>query len=197
MASYSYLWINRAKFSPISKQFFRAWAKRLLTFPVLVKRNSMRSYLSRKGALISPTAEIGKAEITGNKKFLSVGSNSFIGRVQIALHDVVTIGNRVCINDGVVMLTASHDVTDPKWQHTKAAIVIEDYAWIGTSAIILPGVRVCRGAVVAAGAVVSKSVPAGAIVAGNPAKAISKTRSTQLDYNPCEFLAANKSWLNG
>ena len=113
------------------------------------------------------------------------------------MHDEVKIGNRVCINDGVEILTASHDVLDPQWKHSKGKVIIDDYVWIGTGAMILPGVHLCRGAVVGAGAVVTKSVPEGTIVAGNPAKTLSKKRVEQLNYNPCEFLAENRAWLLG
>ncbi len=55
---------------------------------------------------------------------------------------------------------------------SKGPIVIEDEAWLGVKAVVLSGVTVGEGAVVAAGAVVTRDVPAGAIVAGNPAKII-------------------------
>ena len=197
MASLRYLLRNRAHFKKGSNLFFRAWAKRAITFPELVKRNSKRLSLVRKGALINETAEIGDVTIEGDKVKLSVGEFSFLGRVSIALHDQVIIGNYVCINDNVEILTASHDVSDPLWRHVKAKIVIEDYAWIGTGAMILPGVNIGRGAVVGARSVVTKSVAAGAIVVGNPARPISKTRCSEFNYNPCEFLAANRSWLIG
>ena len=61
--------------------------------------------------------------------------------------------------------------------------------------MILPGVYLGRGAVVGAGAVVSKSVTPDSIVIGNPAKPINKVRTQVLGYNPCEFLAANRAWL--
>jgi acetyltransferase-like isoleucine patch superfamily enzyme len=197
MASFNYLWNNRAKFSPGSINFYRAWGKRLFSFPELLKRNSNRSRLTGKGAIVHETAEIGEADIDGKLNFLSIGKESFLGRVKIALHDEVIIGERVCINDGVEILTASHDVYDPEWKHVKSKITIEDYVWIGTGAMILPGVVLGRGAVIGARAVVSKSVPAGNIVVGNPAKPINKTRPEYLNYNPCEFLAANRAWLFG
>ena len=103
----------------------------------------------------------------------------------------------MCINDGVQLLTASHSVTDPMWEHKKSPIIIAEYAWIATNAIILPGVRIGRGAVVGAGAVVSKSVGDYEIVVGNPASTISKKRTENLNYNPCEFLAGNRAWLIG
>jgi acetyltransferase-like isoleucine patch superfamily enzyme len=197
MASINYLWRNRAVFTLGSVNFYRAWAKRVLSLPELLTRNYKHSTLLAKGASIHEQAEIGHVTIDGPRNLLQVGAQSFLGRVYIALHDKVQIGERVCINDGVCLLTASHDVMDPAWSHTKAAIVISDYVWIGTNAMILPGVHLGRGAVVGAGAVVTKSVPAGGIVVGNPAKQLAKTRTEQLTYNPCEFLSANRAWLLG
>jgi maltose O-acetyltransferase len=51
-------------------------------------------------------------------------------------------------------------------------VVIEDNAWIGGAAILLPGVRIGRNAVVGAGAVVTRDVPADTVVVGNPARVI-------------------------
>ncbi|WP_323134274.1 acyltransferase [Tellurirhabdus rosea] len=197
MASLRYLWAHRARFPISSARFYRAWGKRVFSLPELVSRNRQRSALARKGASIAETAEIGQADIQGRFDLLSIGANSFLGRVTIALHGKVQIGEHVCVNDGVEILTASHDVTDPEWKHVVAEITIEDYAWIGTGAMLLPGVRIGRGAVVGARAVVSKSVPPGAIVVGNPARPVPKSRCEEFSYNPCEFLAANRAWLLG
>ena len=197
MASLNYLWINRAKFSVFEKKFYAAWAKRFLLIPSLFRRNFKRYSLVRKGANIHGLAEIGMVKIDGHKRYLTVGSRSFLGRVAIALHDKVTIGKNVCINDGVEILTASHDVSDPEWKHVKGAIIIEDYVWIGTGAMILPGVTIGKGAVVGARAVVSKSGAPGNIVVGIPAAPIIKKRCENLTYNPCEFLSINRAWLLG
>ncbi|WP_317130033.1 acyltransferase [Segetibacter sp. 3557_3] len=150
-----------------------------------------------KGAVIHETAEIGEVRIAGGFKYLSVGRQTFLGRIKMNIHERVAIGNNVCINDGVELLTASHDVCDPNWGQVKAAIFIEDYVWIGTGAMILPGVRIGKGAVIGARAVVSKTVAPGRIVVGNPAKVLDRSRSDKLSYNPCEFLAANRAWLIG
>jgi len=197
MASFNYLWTHRAKFSLASRNFYRAWGKRLFSFPELLRRNRRRSRLTREGAIIDETAEIGEATIMGRIRLLSIGRQSFLGRVNIMVHDKVSIGNRVCINDGVEILTASHDVGDPYWKVIKAGIIIEDYVWIGTGAMILPGITIGYGAVIGARAVVSKSVAPGEIVVGNPAKVIGRKRCEELKYNPCEFLAANRAWLLG
>lgn len=63
------------------------------------------------------------------------------------------------------------DGHDPK-THVYATTVIESGAWIGAGAIVLPGVRVGRGSIVAAGSVVKTDVPPGVVVAGAPAKIV-------------------------
>ena len=63
------------------------------------------------------------------------------------------------INDGAVLLTATHSLTDPAWSLTIDPIEIGAYAWIAMNAIILPGVSIGQGAVVGAGAVVRRNVP--------------------------------------
>jgi acetyltransferase-like isoleucine patch superfamily enzyme len=197
MATLKYLWANRA-FNPVSsKAFYRMWGKRFFSIAELSRRNVHRLFLMRKGALIHECAEISKITLEGQANKLSIGSLTFIGRVQMALHDEIEIGSRVCINDDVRIFTASHDVLDPNWNHTKGRVFIEDYVWIGTGAMILPGVRLGKGAVIGAGSVVSKSVAPGTIVVGNPARPTTKKRCANLDYNPCEFLAANRAWLVG
>ena len=195
MASLKYLWDNRSKNLIFSRNFFISWAKRLFTLNKLVANNIRRKRLIKQGAHIADTAEIGIANIGGKKCNLTIGEFTFIGRVEIALHEKITIGNYVCINDGVKLLSASHDVTDPLWRHKKSPIFIGDYAWIATNAIVLPGVKIGRGAVIGAGAVVSKDVKEYSIVIGNPAQEIAKKRTEILNYNPCEFLAGNNAWL--
>jgi len=58
-------------------------------------------------------------------------------------------------------------------------VVIEDYAWVATRAMILPGVTIGQGAVVAAGSVVTKDVEPKSIVAGNPARCIRERKGIQ------------------
>ena len=89
----------------------------------------------------------------------------------------VKIGNRVMIGSHVAITSLTHDPSAPVIRHTSIAkpVMIEDDVWIGTHAVVLSGVRIGRGAVVAAGAVVTRDVPAGVIVAGVPAR-IKKNR---------------------
>jgi len=94
----------------------------------------------------------------------------------------LTIGNDVSVSPDVTILTASHHCNDASFALTHGPVVIEDHAWIGTRALILPGVRVGRGAVVGAGAVVTKDVAPLTVVGGNPAKPIGQ-RVLQPEYD--------------
>jgi acetyltransferase-like isoleucine patch superfamily enzyme len=105
-----------------------------------------------------------------------VGRNSRIDRnCTLDARSPLTIGDNVSISPEVVILAGTHDINDPRFPESTVgpwAVAIEDHVWIGTRATILPGVTVGRGAVVAAGAVVSKDVPPLTVVGGVPAKAI-------------------------
>lgn len=94
---------------------------------------------------------------------------------------VLTIGNSVNFSTGVWIWTMQHKVNDPDFEVETAPVVIEDFAWLSCRTVILPGVRIGQGAVVAAGAVVTKDVEPYAIVAGIPAKKIGE-RSRDLRY---------------
>ena len=92
------------------------------------------------------------------------------------------IGDHVSISPEVVMLTADHGRDLPGFPLQHRSVVVEDYAWIGMRAMILPGVRVGRGAVVAAGAIVTRDVEPLAAVAGVPARVVGHRDPAALDY---------------
>lgn len=110
------------------------------------------------------------------------GKNIYLGdhvylNVHCAILDCneVRIGSHVMIGPYVQIYTPAHEIlAGPRiegWEVAKP-ITIEDNVWIGGSAILLPGVRVGKNAVVGAGAVVTRDVPADTAVAGNPARVI-------------------------
>jgi maltose O-acetyltransferase len=79
------------------------------------------------------------------------------------------------IGPNVQIYTAAHDLrAEARIQGWEVArpVLIEDNVWIGGGAILLPGVNIGRNAVVGAGAVVTRSVPANTVVAGNPARVL-------------------------
>jgi acetyltransferase-like isoleucine patch superfamily enzyme len=91
------------------------------------------------------------------------------------------LGNNVSISPEVMLITSYHLKDDPEFRIEDKPIVIEDYAWVGSRATVLPGVNIGKGAVVAAGAVVAKNVAPYAVVGGMPAKVIGE-RTKELKY---------------
>lgn len=97
----------------------------------------------------------------------------------------ITIGKRCAIASGTRIVTATHDpdVLPVSRVGINKSVNIGEDVWIGTSAIILPGVTVHDGAIIAAGAVVTHDVPADSMVAGVPAKFIRKLESRDNRFN--------------
>lgn len=96
---------------------------------------------------------------------LTVGSDTWIGEgVWILNLEPVTIGANVCVSQAALLCTGSHDHRSPTFEFDNSPIVIEDGAWIATRATLLRGVTVGKGAIVGATALVTKDVPAAAIV---------------------------------
>jgi len=194
--SFSYLWKNREKPQLLSLRWLKVWAKRALTMRRLLSILSRRCWYSVKGAKIGRLAVLDRLDLNGPVSRLTVGERSFISKgVHLALHDRITIGNRVVINTGAQLLTGSHNVNDPLWHNISLPIVIQNYVWIANSAIILPGVTIGEGAVIGAGTVVSKDVPEYSISVGNPAKVLEKTRPVNLDYSPVDLIGCYAAWL--
>jgi len=88
--------------------------------------------------------------------------------------DEIRIGDQATVSQGVKLCAASHDISSKIMELTYAPIVVGDNAWIAGWSIILPGVTIGEGAVVAAGSVVIKDVDPWDVVGGNPAKFIKK-----------------------
>lgn len=87
----------------------------------------------------------------------------------------IEVGHRVMLSPNVTLTTTGHPVhPDLRADGTQfsAPVVVEDDVWIGAHAVVLPGVRVGRGSVVGAGAVVTRDVPAMSVVAGVPARLV-------------------------
>jgi maltose O-acetyltransferase len=107
-----------------------------------------------------------------------LGINSLIG--------VTTIGNDVMMGPEVMIISENHNFSELGKPMTLQGIesprrvVIQDDVWIGARAIILPGRKIGKGAIIAAGAVVTKNVPEYAIVGGNPARII-RFRKNELE----------------
>jgi maltose O-acetyltransferase len=104
---------------------------------------------------------------------LRIGHHSLINRgCCLDARASLVIGNNVSISPEVIILTTQHRIRDPDFGLESRPVVIEDHAFIGTRAMIMPGVTVGRGSVVAAGAVVTHDVPPMCVVGGVPARPI-------------------------
>ncbi len=112
---------------------------------------------------------------------LVLGNRSGIG-IRCEVHGKVTIGDNVMMGPEVVIYTKGHayeDTSKPMIEQGDTQmkpVRIMDDVWIGRRAIILPGVTIGSGAIIGAGAVVTKDVAPMTVVGGNPAKVIKKRR---------------------
>ena len=156
----------------------------LLLLTGLIPSQHMRRFLYTRvfGMQLAPTTIIyGGAEVRSPRN-VRIGKHSSIGHHAILDgRKGLTIGQNVNLSTGVWIWTLEHDPQSPDFGTTGGPVVIEDYAWVSCRAVILPGVRIGKGAVVAAGAVVTKDVPPYAIVGGVPAKVIGQ-RDQNVSY---------------
>lgn len=106
-----------------------------------------------------------------------IGDNAFLdGR------DKLVIGSHVDIASGVMIYNSEHDINAEDFKAILAPVEIDDYVFIGPRVIILPGVRIGKGAIVAAGAVVTRDVSEFKIVGGVPAEVIGERKVKTLHY---------------
>lgn len=126
-------------------------------------------------------AKIGKGvRIQGSAKIwqpwrLAIGDNAWIdGGVNLYSVDGIIIGANAVVSEGAFVCTATHDISKETFDLETRPVAIGDSAWICARAIVMPGVSVGEGAVVAAGAVAAKDVEPWSVVGGNPAKFIKR-----------------------
>ena len=116
-------------------------------------------------------------------KNIIIGEDSIVGeRADLDGRDKLLIGNHVDIASEVMIYNSEHDVQSEDFPAVNSPVVIEDYVFIGPRAIILPGVKIGKGAVIGAGAVVTKDVDSMNIAGGVPAKLISERKVDNLHY---------------
>jgi len=106
-----------------------------------------------------------------------VGDNCFLdGRASLK------IGSHVSIASQVLIYNSEHDINSEDFRPTEETVEIGDYVFVGPRAVILPEVKIGKGAVIAAGAVVTKNIPPLTIAGGVPAKEIGKRKIKNLNY---------------
>jgi len=101
---------------------------------------------------------------------LTIGKQTWIGEnVWIDCLVPIVIGNNVCISQGAILLTGSHNYKKPTFDLITAGVILEDGVWICACAVVNPGITVASHAVLTSGSVATKNLEAYFIHQGNPA----------------------------
>ena len=150
----------------------------------------LRGWLGKLGA--KSRVQMGCRFLNGRKVFLGGRNVVNFGCLFDGRKFSIRTGSNVSIGPEATILTLGHDPRSATFEDRGGDVLIGDRVWIGYRAIVLPGVSIGEGAVVGAGAVVTKNVESYAIVAGNPAREIGlreqvdgvKEIHYELDYRP-------------
>ena len=170
------------------KRCIRSWMNsREWLFIALLKRLPSRririALLRYSGANIANDVAMFASIEVRNPQGLVIGNGCSIGpKVLLDARKGLKIGNSVTIAYDAIIWTLHHDMNASDFRTIGATTTIDDYAWICSRSIILPGVHIGEGAVVASGAVVTKDVPPYTVVGGIPAKKIGE-RNQNLNYS--------------
>lgn len=134
--------------------------------------------VSRIFSCVGNNVNIAQGVIFGRGKKIFIGNNSGIGEnSRLVCMDEICIGDDVMIAPEVMILTGGHGYEDRKLllreqKIITAPVIIGNDCWIGSRAILLPGVSLCDRVVIAAGSVVTKPIFESGIYGGNPARKI-------------------------
>ena len=180
----------------------KKWLKLFcVCYVYLEKEGEVYSFLYKK-LLITKGYKIGDRVYIGygtgiSGSYFEIGDNTTIVRDAIFAGGIIKIGSNVIIAPNCLILTRNHDISNNSnalpygTEYDIKQVVIEDNVWIGMNVMIVPGVRIGEGAVIAMGSVVTKDVECLAVVGGNPAKLIKRR-----DKEHYDFLKKNEYFLN-
>lgn len=123
---------------------------------------------------------------------LSIGNDCYIAEdVVLDARGTLSIGDSVSVNSGVQIWTAQHDWRSPNFEYTTGPVKIASHSWISARVVVIPGKIIGEGAVLAAGAVVTKDIPAWSLAGGNPARVLATrpvVNSYKLDASRSKLL---------
>lgn len=136
-----------------------------------------RRIARKRGAKIGENVIMSIALAKRMNENVTIGDSTSIQTDAIDFRSPVTIGSHVIIGYGTEIITTSHNIDSPEWEHKYYGITIDDYAWIPTKVLVLPSCRhIGYGAVVGSGSVVVKDIEEMSVVSGNPAKEFKKRK---------------------
>lgn len=158
----------------------------ILTFVSYIPLRFFRTLLLKFcGLKIGSSVIYGKFRMRAPNR-IRIGNGSVIGHYcSLDGRNGLFIGDNVNISSEVMIWTMDHDHNSSSFKTSGGPVRINNHVWVSTRAIILPGVELGEGSVVAAGAVVTKNVEKFTVVGGIPAKEIGK-RSKDLKYSPLD-----------
>lgn len=163
-------WCDFAVFLVNSAGFCPFWFWRKFIYSLFGLKIGKGSKIHVYGRFFNPgKIVIGQDTVIGEYSFLD-------GRGKL------TIGDHTDIASGVLIYNSKHDINDSEFKAVEYPVEIGDYVFIGPRAIIMPGVKIGQGAIVAAAAVVTKNVLPGKIVAGVPARQIAERKLKDFHY---------------
>jgi len=156
----------------------------LVTWAGLVPSHLFRLFFYRlAGMSIGKGSRIHIGARFFNPENIRIGEGSIVGdNVFLDGRDKLVIGNHTDIASGVMIYNSEHDINSLDFGATSGPVEIGDFCFIGPRVIILPGVKIGKGAIVAAGAVVTKDVAGFKIVGGVPAEVIGERKVKDLHY---------------
>ena len=145
-------------------------------FPLGRSFNSIRVFLLKRIIEIGDNTSVQSGFQFGLRDVVKIGNNCQINE-DVYIQSAI-IGNYVLVAQRVALLAVTHhfdDVNTPIIMQGSTPVnppIVEDDVWLGRNVVVMPGIRIGKGAIVGAGAVVTRDVPAYAIVGGVPAKLI-------------------------
>lgn len=167
----------------VSNIFLDFWLLILTTVGYIPIHTIRWIFYTISGMKISPNAHIHMWARFYNPAGITIGEDTIIGdHAFLDGRAPLKIGNHVDIAAEVMIYNSEHGINSEDFHATLGPVEIEDYVFIGPRVIILPGVKIGKGAVVAAGAVVTKSVDEFTIVGGVPAQMIGERKLQDLHY---------------
>ena len=136
-----------------------------------------RRIARKRGAQIGEGVIMPVALAKQLNKNVSIGSHTSIQTCSIDTRSPLWIGSHVIIGSGVNIITTSHNIDSFDWEHKNYGLVIDDYVWIATDALVLPSCRhLAYGTVVGAGSVMVRDTEKMAVMSGNPAVELRKRK---------------------
>lgn len=182
---------NHLDWSEARRKILNRFLNYLLDFELMLLRwighipfHSVRKFFYRlAGVRIGRGSTIHMWACFFDPRNIVIGEDTIIGdHVFLDGRERIEIGDHTDIASSVMIYNSEHDLSDESFRAVSAPVRIGDYCFIGPRVIILPGVKIGKGAVIAAGAVVTKDVSDFQIVGGVPAKPIGKRKIRSLKY---------------